>query len=117
MLFSLVLFCVVLMGALPAQESPVAPGKLTKEKVEALYTNKVIEKLEFQQITPMEFVAWLKARGLPVEVSEDFEKTTNNTKVTLALKNVPAMEVVKYVTNLTNTRYEVKESHILLSPM
>jgi hypothetical protein len=111
---ALMLLVVTLLLPLPAQEASEASGKTTKKEITAQFTKKVFPKVSFKEASPTECMAWLKKQGLPLEMTPDFEKETAGVKVTLTLNNVPAMEVLKYVTNLSSTRFEVMDSHVLV---
>jgi hypothetical protein len=108
------LLLAMFLSPAPAQQPSEASGKTTKEEITTQFTKKVFPKVAFKEASPTECIAWLKKQGLPLETTPDFGRETENVKITLTLNNVPALEVLKYLTNLSNTRFEVMDSHVLV---
>ena len=53
--------------------------------------------------------------GVPIELSA--AANASKTKITLSLKNVPLIEVVKYITNLARLEYTITSSKVLIVPL
>jgi hypothetical protein len=115
-----------LEGTREEREARKKEARGLKEKLKEL----VFPKVEFKEVRLSECVKWLKAQGVELEVSPDFNvedagiQLANgevlrplDTKITLTLKEVPALEVIKYVTNLANVKYELKGGKVVVAPL
>jgi hypothetical protein len=80
-------------------------------------------RIEFRESKVSEIAALLSAKtkeldaekiGVQLELTPAALAAAKNTSVTLTLKNIPLIEVVKYVTNLANLKYKVTTSKIIL---
>jgi hypothetical protein len=89
-----------------------APAKESKEQTVARLNKLVLPTVSFNEVPLSECVGWLKGRGLAIELGPELAKKNPEPTVNLALKNVPAMEVVKSITKLTNTRFVVTKGKV-----
>ncbi|WP_395741963.1 tol-pal system YbgF family protein [Prosthecobacter sp.] len=60
------------------------------------------------------FTATPGSKGVPIEVRTN--AATASARITLDLKDVPMTEVLRYVTELSNTKYIVESNHLLILP-
>jgi hypothetical protein len=95
----------------PKPESPVQ--KLELEQA----LKKVFPSVSFENLKMSACVDWLKKQGVPVEMSPAAVESTKDTTVTLELNNVPALEVLKYITNLTNTKFSTAGGKVTIYPL
>lgn len=134
----------VLLGlALPAWsqtlEGTRAEREVWKKEKQALakqLSETVFPSVEFHEATLPECVEWLKKQGVKIEISPEIDANsglvvdpsperanvplerpgTLQQPVTLSLKDVSALQVIQYVSNLANVRYELKGGRVTLRP-
>jgi|GEM_PF-5107603 len=103
---------------LTAKENAAIPEKPgARQQLAATLQAKTFPEVVFQEQTLASCVAWMKKQGLPVELSAGAIEDTKQTRLTLTLHNVPAIELLKYVTNLTNTKYLIEDSKVTIQPL
>ena len=114
-LLAVALFCAATplfaKEAAPKPESPIQ----RMEVEQAL--KKVFQKVDFKDLKLSECADWLKKQGVPVEMSAAAVEATKDTRVTLTLNNIPALEVLKYITNLTNTKFSTEAGKVIIQPL
>lgn len=135
----LLLLCLALPGRSQTLEGTRAEREAWKKEKQALakqLSEKVFAVVEFHEATLPECVEWLKKQGVKIEISPEIDANsglvvdpsperanvplerpgTLQQCVTLSVRDVSALEVVRYVTNLANVRYEFKGGRVILRP-
>lgn len=126
-----VFFGLALSGWSQTLEGTRAEREAWKKEGHALaveLSKKEFPIVEFKEATLAECVHWLKAQGIGIEMSPEFDAPAGgaaeaggnapaSARVTLSLKNVPALEVIKCVANLANAQYRLRAGKVLLQPM
>jgi hypothetical protein len=119
--FPVLTVCCLSFFCMGAQESGekerAAAAKETKEQTTARLKAKVFPKVEFKDSMVSECADWLTTQGLEVVLAPGLADAVVNTRITLSLRNVPAYEVLLYVTNLSNLKFEVVEGKVVLMPL
>jgi hypothetical protein len=117
----LLLICASILHAAAPAPVPGANADLAR-RAEKL----IMPEVEFHEATVPEIVTFLNKAtkdldplkiGVPLELSPAALAEAKNTRITLTLKNVPVIEVIKYVTNLGNLRYAIEKDKVLISPL
>jgi hypothetical protein len=108
------LLLLALCGSLHSLEPAAGSKPLPKKELTAELEKKIIPKLQLKEASVAEVVMFMKKLGIPVQATAEFERQTVDTKITLTLNKVPAMEVLKYVTNLSDTKFQVMDGKVLL---
>jgi hypothetical protein len=99
-------------GKAPTPEQPGA-----NQQLRATLQTKTFAEVIFQDKSLAQCIAWMKEQGVPVEMSPAALEKTKDTRVTLTLHKVPAIETLKYLTNLTNTRYAIEDGKVTILPL
>jgi hypothetical protein len=90
------------------------------KRVEAI----ILPEVSYREATVTEIVAHLNRVskdldankvGVPIELSAAAK--ASDTRITLSLKNVPLIEVIKYLTNLGRLKYKITASKVMISTM
>jgi hypothetical protein len=90
---------------------------LTNEELTAQLKTKMFPLVEFKAASVGECITWLKKNGIPVVATAECERKTAETKLTLTLRNVPAREVLLYITNLSATKFEIAGGKVHLKAL
>jgi len=94
----------------PAVTKSTAPLNF-KEKVNAL----ILPRIDFKDATLKEILSFLETNSKQLDpeqkgikiVLKDPKSEQGDSKITLSLSNVPMLEALRYVTNLTNTKFKI----------
>jgi hypothetical protein len=77
---------------------------------------KLIPAVNFREASLSDAMSFLTQQtGVSIRLSAEAQATT--TKITLTLKNVPAIEVIKYVTNLASAKYRISGQGVEIVPL
>ena len=120
LLLSLLLgLSLIASAATPALKPNVDSVEGTTKRAEKI----TYPRVEFRESKASEVIAFLNKSakdldaekiGVQLELTPAALAAAKDTKITLTLKNVPLIEIVKYVTNLSNLKYKVAASKIVL---
>jgi hypothetical protein len=118
--FLLCLFILVSCVAFGAKPEPAVGLDQTRKLVEGT----IVPTIEFREESIPDIFTHLtkvsreldpNKTGIVFELSPGAK--ASETRVTLSLKTVPMIEVLKYVTNLSNLRYRVSATKIVVSQL
>jgi hypothetical protein len=116
--FALWMCCLALALSPPlvAQEAAAGstPSEPSKRQVIERMQKLKLDRVEFREQTLAQCLDWLKTHGMPLTLDSKLEKKDLECKMTLTLENVPALEALKYVTNLSNTKFLVREGKFVV---
>jgi len=85
----------------------------------------IFPKIDFRDTTLREAIEFLveRSRQLDAEkqgvniVMDTASETAETPRITLTLNNVPLIEVIKYITNLTNVKYKIEPNRVRIAPL
>ena len=109
-------------AATPAPKPNVDSVEGTTKRAETI----TYPRVEFRESKTSEVVAFLNKSakdldtekiGVQLELTPAALAAAKDTRITISLKNIPLLELVKYVTNLSNLKYKVIASKIVLMAM
>jgi general secretion pathway protein D len=106
-------------AATPAPKPTVDSAEEITKRAE----NIKFPRVEFHESKASEVVAFLNAKtkdldaekiGVQLQLTPAALAAAKDTKITLTLRDIPLIEIVKYVTNLAGLKYKVTTSKIML---
>ena len=112
----------LILSSLPAQAKGDPAPTTELDQTRKLAERTVIPKVDYREASVQELFAHIakvtkdldpNKTGVVFELSPMAKAAES--RVTISLSNIPVIELIKYVTNLTNLRYNVTGTKILIS--
>lgn len=102
----------------------IAQGASVKQTIEARLAKVVVPEINFQDASLGDVLDYVSARTgeltngqlTPNVIYKGSGEQRQNTRITLSLRNVPMTEVIRYVGQLSNTRFSYDEHAVVAEP-
>ena len=104
----------------PPPQAPVEDMKQTSAKLNTI----TFPQINFKDATIQETVDYLiaeskkldpRGKGVEVELTPFAKERTQQVRLTLALRKIPMLEAIKYVTNLANLKFKISPGKVTLA--
>jgi hypothetical protein len=118
--FLLLVVLAATLGMARAAKPKDLPEATVAELTKQLDTM-VLEKIDFREASVAEAAEFLVARskeldpqkvGFTIALAPEIRKQSE--RITLSLRNVPMIELIKYVTSLSNLKYKLTKGNVIM---